>query len=326
MGDIRFNGVIYASSDSANITYKDTSVYNKLEELSENNVINGLVVNVTAANWDLQANGTYKKIIPVEQITGKETLDVCLYPGDSYTNEQAIAFSELITFIETAEGRIILTATEEITESFRIFLYGKVSFDKSNLVALTDSVMEVIEITREDFDKLSEEQKASGVYHVIDDTEELSAKNLEYDDTETQLGANNVQDAIGKLNSNLGGFTPVIDDAGKITGYKTSVGGADTVFPFKSMPENYIRVNTTYGQSASNGFFTFTNMPVGKIFIIDVHASVGMELTGLSAIATVEGRISDIAQSLVIAVSTASTIKFGKSGHLSTLRSIGYLE
>ena len=37
-----------------------------------------------------------------------------------------------------------------------------------------------------------------------------------------------------ELNSNLGGFTPVIDETGKITGYKTSAGGADTVFPFKS--------------------------------------------------------------------------------------------
>lgn len=33
----------------------------------------------------------------------------------------------------------------------------------------------------------------------------------------------------------LGGFTPVIDEAtGKITGYKTKIGGADTVFPFSS--------------------------------------------------------------------------------------------
>lgn len=31
----------------------------------------------------------------------------------------------------------------------------------------------------------------------------------------------------------MGGFLPIIDPAtGKITGYKTDVGGADTVFPF----------------------------------------------------------------------------------------------
>lgn len=44
-----------------------------------------------------------------------------------------------------------------------------------------------------------------------------------------------VQDKIEELdkqNQILGGFTPVIDETGKITGYTTSVGGADTVFPF----------------------------------------------------------------------------------------------
>lgn len=39
---------------------------------------------------------------------------------------------------------------------------------------------------------------------------------------------------IEQVNQNLGGFTPVIDSTGEITGYKTTVGGADTVFPFSS--------------------------------------------------------------------------------------------
>ena len=40
-----------------------------------------------------------------------------------------------------------------------------------------------------------------------------------------------------RINSNietLGGFTPVIDSTGKITGYKTEA-GADTVFPFSDI-------------------------------------------------------------------------------------------
>ena len=37
--------------------------------------------------------------------------------------------------------------------------------------------------------------------------------------------------ALKEVNNSLGGFTPIIDDTGKITGYKTKV-GADTVFPF----------------------------------------------------------------------------------------------
>ena len=39
-----------------------------------------------------------------------------------------------------------------------------------------------------------------------------------------------------ELYNNLKGFEPILDSTGKITGYKTSVGGADTVFPF---PGNY---------------------------------------------------------------------------------------
>lgn len=40
--------------------------------------------------------------------------------------------------------------------------------------------------------------------------------------------------ALKEVSASLGGFTPVIDDTGKITGYKTKIGGADTVFPFSS--------------------------------------------------------------------------------------------
>ena len=40
--------------------------------------------------------------------------------------------------------------------------------------------------------------------------------------------------AVKELNNSLGGFTPIIDSTGKITGYKTMV-GADTVFPFSSL-------------------------------------------------------------------------------------------
>ena len=36
----------------------------------------------------------------------------------------------------------------------------------------------------------------------------------------------------------LGGFEPIIDDTGKITGYKTTIGGADTVFPFSEIDKN----------------------------------------------------------------------------------------
>lgn len=42
-------------------------------------------------------------------------------------------------------------------------------------------------------------------------------------------------DSLTSISTNLGGFTPIIDEAGKITGYKTTIGGADTVFPFSTI-------------------------------------------------------------------------------------------
>ena len=51
----------------------------------------------------------------------------------------------------------------------------------------------------------------------------------------------------------LGGFTPVIDAFGKITGYTTTKGGADTVFPFSSeISETYVVDPTTYARFDSN--------------------------------------------------------------------------
>ncbi len=47
-----------------------------------------------------------------------------------------------------------------------------------------------------------------------------------------------LQDQITGLYSDLGGFEPIIDETGKITGYKTTVGGADTVFPFSEVDKS----------------------------------------------------------------------------------------
>ncbi len=46
--------------------------------------------------------------------------------------------------------------------------------------------------------------------------------------------AQNIPSALllGELNNKLAGFEPILNSAGKITGYKTDIGGADTVFPF----------------------------------------------------------------------------------------------
>lgn len=57
------------------------------------------------------------------------------------------------------------------------------------------------------------------------------------------------------LNDNLKGFEPVLDSSGKITGYKTALGGADTVFPFKKSTVLYLGiVDWTHYSGKSNTY------------------------------------------------------------------------
>lgn len=62
-------------------------------------------------------------------------------------------------------------------------------------------------------------------------------------------GALGVKELFTGLSNSLGGFTPVIDSTGKITGYKTKA-GADTVFPFSrgviTIPKLMLQLNGNY--------------------------------------------------------------------------------
>lgn len=60
---------------------------------------------------------------------------------------------------------------------------------------------------------------------------------------------------VNSLNNSLGGFTPVIDETGKITGYKTKV-GADTVFPFSSIKTQTITQSVSM-QAVETRSYTF---------------------------------------------------------------------
>lgn len=69
----------------------------------------------------------------------------------------------------------------------------------------------------------------------------------------------------------LGGFTPVIDETtGKITGYKTTIGGEDTVFPFRSA--------TYCGNYKENGSFDISefglqNVAVGNFIFVPTRTN-----------------------------------------------------
>ena len=85
--------------------------------------------------------------------------------------------------------------------------------------------------------------------------------------------------AVSTINNNLGGFTPIIDETGKITGYKTSVGGADTVFPFNNSGRYYFKLGnnadfTAIIQSLNKAVSDFTADNFKAIYtIIKINAS-----------------------------------------------------
>lgn len=68
---------------------------------------------------------------------------------------------------------------------------------------------------------------------------------------------------LGEQNKNLGGFTPVIDEeTGEITGYTTTIGGADTVFPFIS---NMSKLFSNYSFNSTNNVLNFNISAYSKI-------------------------------------------------------------
>lgn len=70
------------------------------------------------------------------------------------------------------------------------------------------------------------------------------------------------------LNNKLAGFEPVLDESGKIIGYKTDVGGADTVFPFNGVGypdsiaifDSRIYVNNFNNYTAQLYFYFFSTV------------------------------------------------------------------
>lgn len=124
--------------------------------------INGVIVAVPVDGWVVQDDGTYTNTILIEQITGTETFDVSLYEESDITEEQIKAFGESVISVETSEGQIVVTASEQIDVLFRIFLRGKIDFGEQNVVFVKD----------------------------------LIGSDIGYDNTESGLAATNVQKAI----------------------------------------------------------------------------------------------------------------------------------
>lgn len=102
-------------------------------------------------------------------------------------------------------GKIVVTNPETGSE--------EVIFDANDQVKLKDNI-NANSLDINDLKEFAEEQN------------EIN-NSLRDIDTELKID-------VDIINDSLGGFTPIIDEtSGEITGYKTNIGGADTVFPFK---------------------------------------------------------------------------------------------
>lgn len=91
-------------------------------------------------------------------------------------------------------------------------------------------------LTQAQYDALSDDKLTNGVeYRITDAGTMAGAENVGYNNSKSGIEAVNVQDAIDKLDESLEEQPQfVYDETGKITGYTTKIGGADTVFPFSS--------------------------------------------------------------------------------------------
>ncbi len=77
-----------------------------------------------------------------------------------------------------------------------------------------------------------------------------------------------------KVNA-LGGFTPIIDETtGKITGYKTEIGGADTVFPFSGSAEPFIyNSSAIYLATEGGAVTTITTLDTSDFSIMNLYVT-----------------------------------------------------
>lgn len=124
------------------------------EEFAKKSDYNGIICVLVADNWVEQEDGTFKYTIAYPSLTGNEILDVDLYDEGSATEEQAVAFNELVTRIDVNEGEIVVGAIEKPTVSFSIILKGVCAISETNVVGLSEVIVKYDEVQSE-LEKLS---------------------------------------------------------------------------------------------------------------------------------------------------------------------------
>lgn len=216
------NGIFYRNKNLL-IEGNGDSTKNKgvIELLTDINQING-----AHRFWDIHnIDAEYAKEIGLETNPGDYHAIVSYFNGDETEYKYGNLFLSTprwpkefyyITInkdkIDKGEKKVI--ADKQIVKQADIIDNIDILLSNTNPGKIVDAL-----IVKEIF------QSSSGINaKVLKTLEEIAANT----DEENIAGAS----AVAELNNKLAGFEPILNSAGKITGYKTDIGGADTVFPF----------------------------------------------------------------------------------------------
>lgn len=109
---------------------------------------------------------------------------------------------------------------------------------------------------------------------------------------------------VAKINSSLKGFEPVLDETGKITGYKTEIGGADTVFPFSGAKK--VTISGTVGYYITSAGSWASAATVNLSFEIDGSGNI----TNISSKSFQTGNIQPNYISVTYGANASTNAKF----------------
>lgn len=124
--------------------------------------------------------------------------------------------------------------------------------------------------------------------HLLEDIETVTSSSEIDENTAlvTAAALAEVKQLYTSLSSDLGGFRPIVDSTGRITGYKTTV-GADTVFPFSgilAIGSMMYRYASGAGSGADGMYYdSITHISDASCFSGSYSSSTSFSLTTLRA-------------------------------------------
>lgn len=214
----------------------------------------GVVVSLPAADWVAAGDGTFTNTIYYDGFTSDEILEIDLYNDGNLTETHISEYDGHITEFDITDGALVAIATTKPTVDIDVICRGAIVGEKVviNGSGSGGESIKIRKMKQADYDKLPLEEQKSGHY-IITDAPGLTAKTFEYDDSETQFGVNNVQDAIVELNKKLASSVSQLSGTVSFThmGYNSPYTMQITFNPaFNKIPE--VSVGPASGEQSFN--------------------------------------------------------------------------